>query len=108
MATRSTIALSVPEGFRAVYCHWDGDPEGVGATLKNSYSTLEQARSLVEKGDLSTLGDTLESSEFYTSRGEELKVETFKSESDWLEWASACSCEYAHLFKDDKWITEAI
>ena len=108
MATRSTIGIVTTEGFRAVYCHWDGYPEGVGATLKSSYSTLEQARSLVEKGDLSSLGDTLESSEFYTSRGEELKVETFKSESDWLEWASACSCEYAHLFKDDKWITEAI
>ena len=81
MATRSTIALSVPEGFKAVYCHWDGYPEeegGVGETLKNCYSTFEQAKSLVEKGDLSTLGDTLESSQFYADLGEELKVETFR------------------------------
>jgi hypothetical protein len=108
MATRSTIALATTEGFKAIYCHWDGYPEGVGATLKSFYSTLEQADALIEKGDLSSLGDTLEASEFYADRGEELKVETFKSDADWLEWANNCGCEYAYLFKGDKWIAEAI
>jgi hypothetical protein len=108
MATRSTIALNTTEGFMAIYCHWDGYPEGVGATLKSFYSTFEQAKALVEKGDLSSLGETLESSEFYADKGEELKVETFKSDSDWLEWANNCGCEYAYLFKGDKWIVEEI
>ena len=111
MATRSTIALDTKEGFMAIYCHWDGYPDeegGVGETLKSFYSTFEQAKSLVEKGDLSTLGNTLESSEFYADKGEELKVETFKSFSDWLEWGSNCGCQFAYLFKGDKWIVEAI
>lgn len=108
MATRSTIGIATTEGFKAVYCHWDGYPEGVGATLKSFYATLEQAKALVEKGDLSSLGESLEASEFYADKGEELKVETFKSESDWLEWANACSCEYAYLFEGDKWIVKAI
>lgn len=108
MATRSTIALETAEGFKAIYCHWDGYPEGVGATLKSFYSTSEQADALIEKGDLSSLGDTLESSQFYADLGEDLKVETFKSSSDWIEWASACNCEYAYLFRGDKWIVEEI
>ena len=109
MATRSTIGIVTTEGFKAIYCHWDGYPEGVGTTLKSFYSTLEQANALIEKGDLSSLGDTLESSQFYADLdGEEPKVETFKSEADWFEWASNCNCEYAYWFKGDKWIVEEI
>lgn len=108
MATRSTIALQTPEGIKAVYCHWDGYPEGVGATLKSFYSTPEQANSLIQKGDLTSLGETLESSEFYADKGEELKVEAFASDSEWIEWASNCGCEYAYLFRGDKWIGEEI
>lgn len=112
MATRSTIALAVPEGFKAIYCHWEGDPKqkgGVGQTLKSFYSTSSQVEALLQKGDLSTLGDTLEESQFYADLdSEEPKVETFESFSDWLEWASACGCQYAYLFKNNKWIVEAI
>jgi hypothetical protein len=108
MATRSTIALDTTEGFMAIYCHWDGYPDGVGATLKSFYSTFDQVKSLIEKGDLSSLCESLESSVFYTSRGEELRVATFKSESEWLEWGSNCGCEYAYLFKGDQWKTEAL
>jgi hypothetical protein len=108
MATRSTIALDTPQGIRAVYCHWDGYLEGVGKTLKSFYSTFELVESLIEKGDLSSLGQTLEESQFYADLGEELKTATFQSDVEWLLWADNCSCEFAYLFRDGKWIQEAI
>ena len=108
MATRSTIALDTAQGIRAIYCHWDGYPEGVGETLKSFYSTFEQVESLLAKGDLSTLGQTLEESQSYADLGMKLQTATFQSDDEWLAWANNCSCEFAYLFSDGKWIQEAI
>lgn len=108
MATRSTIAIETTEGFRAVYCHWDGYPEGVGETLKQNYKEEAQITALLDKGDISSLGETLEKSVFYADRGEENPAIVYKSEGDWLDWAANCNCEFIYLFKDGKWIGEAL
>jgi len=108
MATRSTIAMSVPDGVRAVYCHWDGYPEGVGQTLQDHYSEAIKVAELLEKGDISGLNSTLETSVFYVDRGEELKVNTFKSTSEWIDWAERCGCEFAYLYDGVAWKHEAI
>ena len=108
MATRSTIALSVPDGVRAIYCHWDGYPEGVGQTLKDHYNKLLLISELLDRGDVSSLGDTLVESVFYEDRGEDTPAHKFASESEWLDWATNCGCEYAYLYRGDAWIAEAI
>jgi len=108
MATRSTIGMRTEDGIRAVYCHWDGYPEGVGETLKVAYATKASVVDLLDLGDISSLDDTLERSVFYVDRGEELKIHTFKSSEQWIEWANNCGCEYAYLFDGDTWKTEQI
>ena len=108
MATRSTIAMSVAEGIRAVYCHWDGYEEGVGATLKSHWSTPEALITLLDNGDLSSLGASLSETEFYKNRGEDTPAHLFESEGDWIDWANNCGCEYAYLFDGETWKSEAI
>ena len=111
MATRSTIAVDLPEGIRAIYCHWDGYPDeegGVGETLKHHYTKLRDIINLLDNGDLSVLKSTIEESVFYKERGEDTPAQIFKSESDWLDYANNCGCEYSYLFSENKWIVEAI
>jgi hypothetical protein len=111
MATRSTIAVDLPECIRAVYCHWDGYPDeegGVGETLKHHYTKLRDIINLLDNGNLSVLKSTIELSEFYKDRGEDSPAQIFKSESDWLEYANNCGCEYSYLFSENAWIVEAI
>lgn len=55
MSTRSLIATTFGSGYRAIYCHYDGYPEGVGATLLEHYNDAERARDLVALGDISSL-----------------------------------------------------
>jgi len=53
MATRSRIAYSDYDVVSS-YHHWDGYPEGLGAYLVKNYPTLEDAKRLVDGGDMST------------------------------------------------------
>ena len=43
----------------SVYCHWDGYPEGVGATLKKHYQDPAKIQSLMDLGSLSVLGSEI-------------------------------------------------
>jgi hypothetical protein len=57
MATRSTIAMVLPNGtIQSVYCHWDGYLEGVGQTLAENYNKKKTTQ-LLATGDVSSLGD---------------------------------------------------
>jgi len=108
MATRSTIALSTTDGIRAIYCHWDGYEEGVGATLKSHWPTPEAIMALLDNGDLSSLGASLAESVFYKDRGEDTPAHLFKSESDWIDYGVNHGCEYAYLFVNGAWTAQAI
>lgn len=95
MATRSRIAIQKEDGtVEAIYCHWDGYPNGVGVTLLENYS-YEDACKLIELGDISALGSTIEETIAYSrDRGEsyeDVKARTFSSKdeffkSDFDEW----------------------
>lgn len=50
------IALQDGDKLTAIYCHFDGYVEGVGITLLNHWNTTDRVRSLMELGDLSSLG----------------------------------------------------
>lgn len=60
MSTRCNIALESLDGtIRAIYCHHDGYPEGVGATLATYYRTEEKINGLLDLGNTSVLEQTL-------------------------------------------------
>ena len=61
MSTRCYIAKQVDfDKYRAIYCHSDGYPEGVGQTLLNYYSYPEKIDQLLELGDISILDKWIE------------------------------------------------
>lgn len=56
MSTNSLIAMTHADGtVSAIYCHSDGYPEHVGATLASHYATPCRVRALLELGSLSEL-----------------------------------------------------
>lgn len=56
MATRSNIGIENEDGsVDYVYCHWDGYPTGVGASIIDM--GRQEARALIDKGDMSTVGE---------------------------------------------------
>ena len=56
MSTNSRIGVVNKNGtITSIYCHWDGYPEGVGATLKEHYTDIEKINKLLELGDISSL-----------------------------------------------------
>lgn len=57
MATHCCFGTVYPHGYMVVsYIHWDGYPDVVGRTLKEYYRTENRVRSLLDLGELSTLG----------------------------------------------------
>lgn len=60
MGTRSNIIAKHADGrWGRIYCHWDGYPEYVGATLLRHYTDQEKIETLIALGDLSSLGSEL-------------------------------------------------
>jgi len=110
MATRCTIALDTPEGIRAIYCHWDGYPDenGVGEKLRAHWTTYETITALLDGGDLSSLGASLEDNNYYSARGEDKPATLFQSENEWYDYFGRCGCEYAYLFTNGEWIWKEI
>jgi len=57
MATRSYIGIrNLDASVSYIYCHFDGYPDGVGATLTKHYADFNKVNELMKLGDLSTLG----------------------------------------------------
>jgi hypothetical protein len=69
MATHAYIGVSGPEGpnptVKFIYCHWDGYPEHVGMILSKHFDTPFKVNKLIELGDISSLGETLDKTVFY-------------------------------------------
>ena len=103
MATRSFIARydSTTHEYTAIYCHWDGYPEGVGATLRDHYDDDEKVRLLVNCGGLSSLGDTLGTSVPLLS-GDEPSI-IFESAGQMKGHYRNMWCEYGYIWEDGMW-----
>jgi len=119
MATRSRIGIQNPDGsVSSIYCHWDGYPEGVGATLKEHYSNRQKLKMLINLGDISKLEENVSTMDehsfnnpkpgvtvaYHRDRGEELRsartdysLEIF-SESDYEDYGYVYTLE-------EKWVT---
>jgi hypothetical protein len=120
MATRSAIGYKTPEGkIRAIYCHYDGYPAGVGHTLETEYQEARKIAQLVELGDASTLGPKLfgtadhsfntpdaDVTVFYGRDRGETGVETkeFETVGDFVDYYEGAGCEYFYLRTVNEWI----
>jgi hypothetical protein len=108
MATRSTIGIKSQDGtVRAIYCHWDGYPEGVGATLANYYNNETVATALINLGGFSALHDTLEQTQGGVYMDAHYKPQeparTFTGEQDWFQNFNQGE-EYFYLFTGTEWL----
>ena len=101
MSTRSTIAIEQDGKVTAIYCHFDGYKEGVGATLENYYQDKEKIQQLMDLGNLSALSREIGDKQDFNNRednnedwclaygrdrgetGQEARV--FDSVTDWVE-----------------------
>lgn len=98
MATRSMIAMKEGSFYLSVYCHFDGYPEGVGATLREYYTDLPKVNNLISRGGMSTLAKDVALCEFYTSRGEELDVVKTSSLEKLKSKSRDYGCQYLYVF----------
>lgn len=103
MSTRSFIGVQNLDGtVTGVYCHHDGYPEGVGATLKKHYTTVQQVIDLVGLGDLSSLGEDLDVTQaFHRDRGEDLSTSTYDTLRD-IAFDDG-GYEYLYVFTPEGW-----
>lgn len=100
MATRSTIAIQEKDlSIRAIYCHWDGYPEGVGATLAEHYNSTEKAEALIKLGGFSALHETLEETKAGAYNSDSDKPRTFTDVQDWLKNFNSGE-EYFYLYRE--------
>lgn len=116
MSTRSAIGYVDDKNvIRAVYCHFDGYPKGVGKILFEHYF-LEKIKELVSLGDLSELGKYIgekhdfndcpkDTCNFYSRDREEKNVEykMFYLLNDFINYFDKMGCEYLYILDDSKW-----
>jgi hypothetical protein len=120
MATRSRIAIQHENGpIESVYCHWDGYPKGVGATLLEHYTDKNKVAELISLGSLSVLGQLTKPEEgvehsfespaegvtiaYHRDRGERLDIK--KHYGDVLGFFQSDIEEWGYLFdaKTGEW-----
>jgi hypothetical protein len=117
MATRSTIARKVGDTIQSIYCHWDGYPDGVGATLKEHYTTVEKIDALMALGDISVLGAQIGSKKDFEigvlndeclaygrDRGEDgTEAKVHDTYIDFVNYRVDQGCKYSYLWNGTAW-----
>ena len=121
MSTRSTIAMIDGDHIKAIYCHFDGYPEGVGITLKNFYGNSDKVAELISLGDISILDEfvvPVGTQHSFTTpevgvtvaygrdRGESgTEARYFTTLDNWFESYDKSGCEFAYLWNptENKW-----
>lgn len=123
MSTRSTIGRLNDDGtVTAIYCHFDGYLEHVGATLYSYYQDSEKITTLLNLGDVSSLkeeiGEPHDFDERFSSqdprarwtrfygrdRGENgIEAREFPNAATY--WSSRR--DYQYLFADGAWLVKA-
>jgi hypothetical protein len=109
MGTRSAIGIKRGNSVRAVRCNYDGHLDYVGKILFENYTTEDIVEKLIDGGDMSSLGETIESTDYYSQRrGEdpELYVPVkYDSVSEFANGESSefADAEYIYLFINDRW-----
>ena len=102
MATRGQIGIRYKDGsITSVYSHFDNYiTDGNGELLFNNYNDLVKANNLISLGNISSLGDNIESTRFYgrdmNRKGEEAR--RYKNLKDWQKNSSYGYVDYNYLY----------
>jgi len=102
MATRSRIAVELQDGtVKSVYCHWDGDPSGVGQDLLNrGFSSTREVEEFIDEGNRSTVFES------YYEKGEKLEEPEVHASVD--EYFNGDIEEYGYLYTEQEdWVVKA-
>lgn len=98
MGTRSFVGVMVGDKCRAVYVHWDGYLNGVGAELQE-YTTQAAVEELISHGDRSSLDGP-----YYKDRGEDnVDPVEYDSFDEFYEAANSAGAEYYYVFLNGVW-----
>ena len=128
MATRSAIAIRHGDRIKAVSCHWDGYPDGVGAILQENYLDSVKLSKLISMGDISSLGEEIGQTHpfsqfectpeewneelfstwttFYgRDRGEVGgEYKSFATTAEFVDFYTQSWCEYFYLYDHGTWL----
>ena len=102
MSTHATIFTTHEDSVIGIYVHFDGYEDALGKTLEENYVDYDDVVQLIEQGDASYIGATIEDSEFYANRGEVLQI----WESDSIEdFVNEHGHSYNYFFnpEDEEW-----
>lgn len=109
MSTCSHIGILHKNGkIEVVYCKYDGYLTGVGITLLANYNSLDKAKELIGRGSFSSIGDTIEKTDYYYEPGWDIPWE-YPRQEDYLKgyknW-DFFDIEYTYLFdeKNNQWL----
>lgn len=123
MSARSRIGYVAADGsVPSSYCHFDGYPEGVGATLAESYDDDAKVAALIALGDMSCLYDEFETSLphsferptpnvsvfYHRDRGEVLRTSVDPDADAFYKRAADGWEEYIYLRKDGQWFVSLV
>lgn len=101
MSTRCRIGLLNKDNtIESVYCHWDGTPNQVGAILARQYKDVDIIKELISKGDMSTLGYTIDTCRFYAEDSERMISQNL---SEYFDLSSDLGVKFIYLFDNGKW-----
>lgn len=123
MSTRSRIAYVANDGaVHSSHCHFDGYPEGVGATLHEHYQDDAKVAALIALGDMSSLEENVSPTGphsyenrakgvtvfYHRDRGEDLNTATDDSVDAMFSRASEGWEEYVYLRKNGLWFVSTV
>jgi hypothetical protein len=119
MGTRSYIAIANPKGgYSAIYCHWDGYPDYMGAMLRDHYGSKGKSRALIRLGDCSSIKRNLSAVGPHTfdapaddvtiaygrDRGEtNCKARNFTTVKELAAYAADTWAQYVYVFDGKRW-----
>lgn len=96
--------VEIDSVYIGVYCHWDGYPSGVGASLLNSFHTYDEVLNLILGGSCSSINN--EVIRHYANRkGEKwdwIKPMQGKTQKALVDYFDGCWAEYAYLFDEER------
>ena len=115
MSTHSAIVEKTENGYRGIYCHWDGHIETNGKTLQEHYQNPGKVKQLIDLGAISFLGERVDPVEehsfskpekgptiaYHRDRGDDklgpyagVRLTTVTNKIDY---------EFVYVFEDGKW-----
>lgn len=128
MSTRCRIAIKEPNGtYRSIYCHNDGYPSHVGEILESYYANANKIEELMDLGDISSLGPSLEfkdpdtlfkdpqayalddgTTDYNRWKNEGTEAVVSDTSEELTSLAEDNDAEFLYVFEDGKWNVESV